>query len=169
MNRLTIQALRGLFLFCGLFAAALLAPWQARAATDTTTMAVSATVISTCSVTTSPLAFGNYSSGAVNTTTPVLVTCSNGTTYTVGLSAGGGTGATVAVRKLVGPSAATLNYSIYSDAAHTTVWGSTIGTDTVAGTGNGLAQTLTAYGRIPASQTSSAGAYTDTVTVTLTY
>jgi spore coat protein U-like protein len=62
-----------------------------------------------------------------------------------------------------------LNYSLHSDAARTVVWGNTAGTDTVAGTGNGLAQTLTVYGNIPGGQLSAPGAYTDTVTATLTY
>ncbi|MFX5809037.1 spore coat protein U domain-containing protein, partial [Acinetobacter baumannii] len=55
------------------------------------------------------------------------------------------------------------------DSARSNNWGSTIGTDTVTGTGSGLTQTLTVYGQIAAAQTPLAGAYSDTVTVTLTY
>jgi spore coat protein U-like protein len=62
-----------------------------------------------------------------------------------------------------------LNYELFRDSARTLNWGNTIGTDTVAGTGNGLAQTLTVYGRILGSQLVAPGAYTDTVTATLTY
>jgi len=139
------------------------------AATDSTTFAVTATVLSTCAVAASPLAFGNYSMAQVDSSAPVLVTCTNGTTYTVGLSAGVGTGASVASRKLTGPASQALTYSLYGDVGRTTVWGQTIGVDTVAGTGNGAAQTLTVYGRVPASQGPGPGAYTDTITVTLTY
>ena len=149
--------------------AMLLAPLTVRSATDSTTMAVTATVVSTCGITASPLAFGSYVMGQTDAGTSVVVTCTNGTTYTVSLSAGVGASATVGARKMTGPTSQTLTYVIYSDAGRTTVWGDTIGTNTVAGTGNGTPQGISAYGRIAASQTSGVGAYADTVTVTLTY
>ena len=65
---------------------------------------------------------------------------------------GPASGATVATRKMTS-GAATVNYTLYSDSGRTTVWGNTIGTDTVAGTGNGAAQTLTVYGRVPPQTT----------------
>lgn len=43
------------------------------------------------------------------------------------------------------------------------------GVDTLSGTGNGTTQTVTVYGRAPAPQLPIAGAYTDTVTVSITY
>lgn len=147
-------------------------PQQAEATTTVTaTIAVSAAVLSSCGVTALPLAFGNYSpTQATNTTaqTTVAVTCTNGTPYTVGLNAGGGTGATVATRKLTSGSN-TLNYTLYSDSGYSTVWGNTIGTNTVAGTGSGLIQTINVYGSISALQAVPAGAYTDSITVSLTY
>jgi spore coat protein U-like protein len=48
-------------------------------------------------------------------------------------------------------------------------WGQTIGTDTVAATGNGAAQPFTVFGQVPAQTTPSPGLYTDTITVTVTY
>ena len=149
--------------------ALLLSPVSSFAATDSTTFAVTATVLSTCAVAASPLAFGNYSMAQLDSSAPLLVTCTNGTTYTVGLSAGVGAGASVASRKLTGPASQALTYALYGDVGRTTLWGQTIGVDTIAGTGNGAAQTLTVYGRVPASQGPGAGAYTDTITVTLTY
>jgi len=62
-----------------------------------------------------------------------------------------------------------LSYSLYEDSGHTTVWGQTIGTNTVTGTGTGLPVTQTVYGQIPAQQAMPVGAYTDTITVTVTY
>ena len=154
----------------GAFALALLlAPMALRAATDSTTMAVTATVVSTCGVSASPLAFGSYVMGQTDADTSVVVTCTNGTAYTVSISAGVGAGATVGLRKMTGPTSQTLNYVIYSNVGRTTVWGDTIGSNTMAGTGNGTPQGIPAYGRIAASQTSGVGAYADTVTVTLTY
>jgi spore coat protein U-like protein len=43
------------------------------------------------------------------------------------------------------------------------------GIDTVAGTGNGSAQTLSVYGRIAPQTTPAPGAYADTVNVTVTF
>ena len=60
----------------------------------------------------------------------------------------------VTARKLKGgPSNELINYAIYSNSGRTTNWGNTVGTDTVAGTGNGSAQTLQVYGRVPAQTT----------------
>jgi spore coat protein U-like protein len=155
---------------CGLATGMLLAAnvSKAQANTATGTIAVSATVLSFCAVVTLPLAFGNYSQAALNATTTLTVTCTSGTTYNVGLDTGIGTGATVAARKM-SYLTNTLTYGLYSDSGHSVVWGNTIGTNTIAGTGTGLVQTLTVYGQIPASQTVAPGAYVDTVTATVTY
>ncbi len=154
-------------------AAALVAmPAVAIAATATTTFQVTATVISVCTVSATDLAFGNYdaSAGVPNdNTSTVSVTCSNGSPYTVALDAGTGTGATVAVRRMSN-GGNTLNYSMYTTAGRTTVWGDgTGGTSTQPGTGNGAGQNFTVYGRIPTGQFVTAGNYADTVTATVTY
>ena len=155
---------------CGLVAAMLLAPGAqpSQAATATATIAVSATVLSFCTIAALPLAFGNYSSAAVNATTTVTVGCTLGTTYNVGLDVGQGTGATVAQRKMTF-NTNTLGYALFSDAARTVAWGNTVGTNTVTGTGTGGTQTLTVYGQVPANQLVAPGAYTDLVTATITY
>jgi spore coat protein U-like protein len=70
---------------------------------------------------------------------------------------------------MTGPAAAVLSYALFSDAARTVNWGQTISTDTVAGTGNGSAQALTVYGDVAAAQFLAPGAYTDTITATVTY
>jgi spore coat protein U-like protein len=144
---------------------------KADALTASTTMNVTATVLSTCSVSATDLAFGNYNpiSGAnLDGATSISVTCTNGTGYNVGISAGGGTGATVASRKMTN-GANTLNYTLYRDAGRTNVWGVTIATDTLIGTGSGAAQPIDVYGRVPGSQAAPSGGYTDTVTITVTY
>lgn len=142
-----------------------------RAATTTAPLAVSATVLSTCVVVASPLVFGNYdptSATATAGTTTFIVTCTDLTPYDIGLDAGTGTGATVASREMA-DGGVFLNYSLYQDAGHTTVWGNTVGTDTVHDTATGLPITYTVYGLIPAQQSVGAGLYTDDVTVTVTY
>ncbi|MEE4453858.1 spore coat U domain-containing protein [Novosphingobium resinovorum] len=148
-----------------------LAPQAVFAATATDTIAVTATVQSACVVAASPLAFGNYnptSSSNVDATTTVNVTCTQGTAYNVGLNAGTTTGGTTTVRKL-NSSGHTLNYALYQDSGRSTNWGNTVNTDTVAGTAGTSATAYTVYGRIPGSQNTTAGAYTDSVTVTVTY
>jgi spore coat protein U-like protein len=142
---------------------------SAIAATATTTFGVSATVQATCLVSATPLAFGTYTGVVANSTSTVSVTCTNTTPYNIGFSAGLATGATVTTRKMTGPAAALLSYAMFSDAARTLNWGGTIGTDTVAGVGNGSAQALTVYGQTAAGQYVAPGAYADTITATITY
>lgn len=139
--------------------------------TSSTSFTVTATVPSACNVSATMLNFGSKGSLSTNTdaTSSVSVQCTNTTPYNVGLNAGTGSGATVATRKMTGPASATLNYSLYTTAARTTVWGNTVGTNTVAGTGTGAAQSLTVYGRVPVQSTPATGSYTDTIVVTVTY
>jgi spore coat protein U-like protein len=145
------------------------APRSAIAATTTTTFAVTATVQATCIVSATPMAFGTYTGLLASTTSTVSVTCTNTTPYNVGLNAGLASGATVTTRKMTGPGSALLGYDLFSDSARTVNWGQTIGTDTVTGTGNGSAQALTVYGQVAAGQYLAPGAYTDTITATVTY
>lgn len=151
---------------------AVAAPHGARAANTTTTMAVTATVQPSCTVSATALAFGTYnplSASPLDGTSTITVNCTTGTTYTVGLNAGTAGGATVTTRQMV-LNANTLNYTLYRDSGRTNNWGNTPGTDTPASaTATTSAAALTVYGRIPALQNVPAGAYADTVTVTVNY
>jgi spore coat protein U-like protein len=141
------------------------------AATATSSFTVSITLAATCTINSaSALNFGNQGilSANVDQTSTIQVTCTNTTPYNIGLDAGTGAGATVATRKLTS-GGATVNYTLYSDTGRTTVWGNTVGTDTVAATGNGTGQNYTVYGRIPVQTTPAPGTYSDTITVTVTY
>src|SRR3954453_23380762 len=125
------------------------------AASTTTTFAVQATITATCTINSaSTLNFGTVGVLASNTdqSSTIQVTCTNTTPYNIGLDAGTGSGATLAGRKLTS-GGATINYSLYTSNAYSTVWGITPGTDTVAGTGNGASQSSTVFGRIPAQTT----------------
>ena len=139
--RLSRRVSRVLFGACVSFASSLFAA-PTIAATTTTTFNVTATVVATCQVSATPLAFGNYSGALTNNTSTITATCTNTSPYNIGLNAGTATGATVTARKMTGPAAALLNYNLYSNAGMTTNWGNTVGTDTVTGTGSG-----TAHGR----------------------
>lgn len=125
-----------------------------------------------CSVTATNLDFGSH--GILDTnltaTNTVSVTCSNTTGYTLSMSGGNSGAIDPTQRKMADPgNTQFITYGIYRDAARTQPWGSTIGTDTVAGTGTGSAQAYTAYGRVPAQSTPSPQTYTDTIVVTVTY
>ena len=153
--------------------AALAAPQPALAATASSTMSVTATVTANCTVSTSALAFGNVNtiSGAnVDGTGGLSITCTNGTAWSAAAGVGAGSGASYANRRMTS-GANLLNYNIYTSAARTTVWGNgTSGTSAIAGTGSGTLQSVTVYGRVGSGQTSvPAGAYADTVAVTVTY
>src|SRR5262249_27585908 len=108
-------------------------------------------------------------SAAVPQTGAVIVTCTNTTPYNIQLDQGAGSGATVTSRRMTGPASATVQYGLFQDAGHTTNWGKTNGTDTVAGTGSGAAQTVTVYGQVPTQTTPAPGAYADTVNVTVSF
>jgi spore coat protein U-like protein len=144
---------------------------EASATTTTTNMTVQMTITASCTISSaSTLNFGSSGVIAANVdqTSTVQVQCTNTTPYNIGLDAGTGSGATVAARKMTN-GASTITYSLYSDSGRTTVWGSTIGTNTVSATGTGSAQSFTVYGRVPTQSTPAPAAYTDTVTVTVTY
>jgi spore coat protein U-like protein len=137
--------------------------------TATTTFPVTVVITATCTISASNLAFGNYTGVQINATSAVTVNCTNLTPFNIGLSAGNGSGATVTTRKMTGPAAATLNYSMFRDSGRTLNWGNTVGTDTLPETGTGSAVQYTVYGQIPARQLATPGAYTDTIIATATY
>ena len=138
--------------------------------TTSASTSASATVVANCSVSATTLNFGSTGvlSSNVDASSTLTVTCTSGVPYNIGLSAGNGTGATVAARKMTS-GANTITYSLYTTAGRTTVWGNTVGTDTVAGTGTGLSQNSTVFGRVPAQTTPAPTTYSDTIVVTVTY
>jgi spore coat protein U-like protein len=133
---------------------------------------VTAMVLQNCAVSASDLAFGSYnaSSGSpVTASTTVQVTCTLNLPYTVALD-GGMTTHDPLNRAMTDGSSHNLIYGLYTTSGYATIWGdATPGTSTVPGTGSGAAQSLTVYGRIPASQFVAAGSYSDRVTVTVSY
>ncbi|MEX3959916.1 spore coat U domain-containing protein [Trinickia sp. EG282A] len=145
------------------------------AGTTSTTFGVSATVNATCVINSaSALSFGAFdpTQGAQASTSSISVNCTNTTPFNIGLDAGAGSGATVASRVMTSGSN-TLSYSLYQDSGHSTVWGNTVGTDTVSATGAGMASgnaiTKTVFGYVPTQPNTVPGSYADTVKVTVTY
>jgi spore coat protein U-like protein len=143
--------------------------------TANTTFNVTATVLPSCLISASDLAFGNYSGPEIDTSTTLSVTCNTLITVggaSIGIDPGTSSGATVSTRKMTGALLSTLNYSLYRDSGRTQNWGNTVGTDTFSGlviTALGLPASVTVYGKLPANQFVAPGNYSDVVTVTLTY
>lgn len=139
-------------------------------ATATGSIAVSATVSVTCTVSGGPLAFGTYASGAATSgTSTITVDCDGDPSVTpsiavdAGLNTDTGTSA-ASVRRMVNGTNY-LNYTLASTSGGTDLASG----GTVSATQESGSQTLTLYGTIPSAQEVEAGSYTDTVGLTLTY
>ncbi len=163
------QVAAGQFVAPGNYTDTISASVTASGNTVAATLTVNATVQATCQVSATAMAFGTYTAAAATSTSVLSFTCTNSTSYNVGLSAGIAAGATVTNRSMTGPASALLRYKLFRDSGRTANWGNTVGTDTVAGTGNGASQSLTVYGQIPAAQFVQPGSYADTITATVTY
>lgn len=149
-----------------------------QAGTQTSSLAVNASVSANCTITTSAVAFGAYDPIVTNATNPltgtgtVTVVCTNGSAVTVTLDQGANaaTGSTdsVPLRQMKDTGADDLAYFLYSDTGRTVVWGNTAPTGE-NDTGNGAQQVLTVYGSVPAGQNVPAASYSDTVIATVTF
>jgi spore coat protein U-like protein len=141
--------------------------------TISTPIVISTVVLSTCTIVPSAIVFPDYALGEQsNITGNIAVTCTpDVTSYQVALDAGTGSGASVSggrkMTSLTVPGA-TLTYNLYRDANRTQPWGSTRDVDTVVSTGT-LLQNYTVYAKLPMNQYVAAGAYQDTVSVSLLY
>jgi spore coat protein U domain-containing protein, fimbrial subunit CupE1/2/3/6 len=166
-------------LFIGSLGAALLlvAADDSSGATAQTTIMVSVTLASTCTVSANPLSFGTYQPGQGNASasTTLAVRCTRGAPFSVALNAGIGGGSVT--QRLMSMGASRLQYNLYTTAAHTAVWGDgTQSTATVSGVGRGFgsaaAITQTVYGQVPdtpANVDLAPGLYSDTITVIVSY
>jgi spore coat protein U domain-containing protein, fimbrial subunit CupE1/2/3/6 len=131
-----------------------------------------ATVLPNCrAYTTTDLDFGSIP-GLITTNTDQIstigMTCTGRTAWNVGLN--NGQNASGNIRRMrLGATGNYVAYELYTNPGRTIRWGNTINTDTIPGTGTGLAQSLTVYGRVPAPQTVPSGSYSDIITVTVTY
>lgn len=137
-------------------------------ASATRTFNVVAVVQAACLISATSMAFGSYSGDAVDATARLLVTCSKSTPYYVSLGpglhadSGGQTNAGNSAGDLLG-------YGLFRDAARVARWGQAFHVDGLAGTGSGVAQSLTVYGRIPSGQSPPPGDYSDIVIATVIY
>lgn len=126
-----------------------------------------------CTVSATAVAFGTFNpfGATVSSTGTVSVTCSGGSPtspYTIALSTGGS--ASFAPRQMSDGLSHTLNYNLYTNSTHTSVWGDgTSGTLTDSGTNGHTTSNFTIYGQLPTPQGVTPNTYTDSITVTVTY
>ena len=149
---------------------------DASAATASASFQVTATVVQTCRIEAgATLAFGNYDptiDAAATGTTTIRVRCTNGTIAPIALNQGvNRTGDTTCVdRAMTSATANELSYGLYQSTGISAPWGCAAGTNTLSYTAaNASWNDLTVHGVIPAAQDVPVGAYTDTVTATITF
>lgn len=127
------------------------------------------------------LAFGAYdvlATAPADTQATLVVTCTrNGGSPTSTIEVGLGpsvTSGSVQNRQLAGPGGYLLNYNVYHDATRLTVWGDTSGVDTQRQTltlpnkATGSV-TFTLFGRLFQGQDVSAGSYSDSLLITVSF
>jgi spore coat protein U-like protein len=156
---------------------ALAAAPSVHAGSATSSFTVSAAVVASCTISTTTLAFGNYDPIVTNASTAldvngsVTITCTKGSTTTIGLDAGQNAAQAVGTTRamqVAGPDY--LSYELYQDAGRSTLWGNSGGSlFTPAAAPNKNPRTFTIYGRVPAGQSSTIGNYTDTVVATVNF
>ena len=139
------------------------------AQTANPTFTVSALGVNNCSVTATNINFGPQGvlSTNVDASGQVLATCTIGTAYSISLDGGGANAAPAARQMTSGGNIIT--YGLFQNVARNLAWGSSVGIDTVAGTGTGSPQALTVFARVPPQSTPPPGIYSDTIIVTVTY
>jgi spore coat protein U-like protein len=135
-----------------------------------TTFTATATVVSNCTLSAAALNFGTASvlTSNVDASSSLNVTCNNSLPYALSLN-GGNSGATDPTQRKMTSGANQLTYGIYRDSARSLPWGSTSGTNTVAGTGTGSSQGVSVFGRVPVQTTPAPATYQDSVIATVTY
>jgi len=132
-----------------------------------------------CGVSANAINFGVYNPLAITpnaSNSMVTVTCSAlvlGLLVAYDIELSTGNSGTFANREMTNGSES-LNYNIFSDVNYTQVWGNGAGgsanvSDDYLLNISPTSRNYTTYGRIPAGQTVSAGAYNDTITVTVIF
>ncbi len=132
------------------------------------TFNVTATVLKNCLVTATDIDFGSRGvlASNVDASGQLGVRCTAGTPYTVGLN-GGLSGGPPTARRMTRASEF-VTYGLFRDAAYAQPWGDVAGS-MASGTGTGVVQNLTVFGRVPPQATPSPGLYSDTIVATVTY
>jgi spore coat protein U-like protein len=152
---------------------------MAQAGTATANLNVQITITASCTINAATLDFGSNAgttlvAANIDASTTVSVTCTNGSPYSIGMDNGANVSGS---QRRMKSGANFLNYNLYVDSARSNAWTTAASSSTCTaanscflGTGNGSAQSVSIYGRVPSIGTApTTGTYTDTVTMTITY
>jgi len=151
-----------------------LAPTSALAASAAANLNVSATVVNNCLISTGALAFGSYDPVVANAAVAldgagtVTVACTKGTTATIGLNQGAN--ASGGTRRMTDGSGNYLEYHLYQDSGHNTVWGNSGGDlQSPVAAPSKANRNFAVYGQVTGNQDIPAGAYSDIVVATVNF
>ena len=126
-----------------------------------------------CTISTTPVVFGTYNvftAGPTDSTGTVVYTC-NGGAKNIWITITAGSSGTFNTRQMV-KGLERLGYNLFLNPPRTTVWGDMTGGSSVftdANPPNNADLVATIYGRIPAGQDISAGAYSDVVALEINF
>jgi spore coat protein U-like protein len=147
---------------------------QVVAGSATANLSVTAAVGANCTISTAPVAFPAYDPVVANASTnddgtgSVIITCTRGSTATIGL--GSGLNLSAGQMRMKDATTDYLNYALYQDSGRATVWGNSgAGLLSPVAAPDKNPRTFTVYGRIPSAQDVPAGSYTDTVVATVNF
>lgn len=132
---------------------------------------VSAETVASCELDVGTMNFGQITSLATapaDAEAAIDIRCTAGTSYSVSLGMGNGTGVTDPAARKLRSLTNTLTYGLYRDAARSMVWGEAP-SQRATGAGTGYGQRFMVYGRIHAGQSTPIGVYSDSVVVTVHY
>ena len=137
-------------------------------------LAVSSTVSNNCVISTVPVMnFSNYDPSGTNLATALDLaahmglTCTTGSVASIGLSLGANSASAVGTTRAMKSGANVLNYDLFTDSGHGTVW--TTVPMVQAAAPSTAEVTYTIYGEAPAGQNVLAGNYADTVAITVNF
>ncbi|MBX3161089.1 MAG: spore coat protein U domain-containing protein [Deltaproteobacteria bacterium] len=148
---------------------------SADAGSASSNMNVSATVVSSCSISAGALAFPNYDTvtGAqVDGTATLSVSCSKGaiTSITLGQGSNAAAGSTdlLPARRMKNGTDF-LSYALFSDPTRLVTWGNTLLTGLAYISTTSAPTNISVYGRVNALQDVPSGTYTDVVVATISF
>lgn len=142
----------------------------------TSELAVSATVVSACTLSSSAAPFNNVdltNNATLSTTATLTVQCTKGSSANIALNEGShpdsGSSADVPLRNMVnGSDGVLLAYTISQDAGNSTNWGYGLG-NKLAYTGEGISVEKNVYLAITPGQNKAVGSYSDTVVASISF
>jgi spore coat protein U-like protein len=143
---------------------------------DSTTavITVSATVRRNCLITTTPVAYGAYDPVGAQATAPldatgtVVLTCTQGTTASIGLDSGSNAQGTT--RRMTDGATGYLTYELYKDNGYSNIWGDTgSGLLPIGGAPSTAPRSFTVFGRVAGGQDVPVGSFADSIIATVNF